>query len=120
MSSHGYGISSISLCLTKSVSRLEFAKCLGALAMERGEDVLRVKGIVRFADTTRPGAVINAVQHTLYPPEWMESWPDSDQRSRLVVIGRDISLSDLLDRFEVAGAVPWTALETSLPTHAMN
>lgn len=118
VSSHGHGIGSISLCLTRVPTRLEFARCLGALAMERGEDVLRVKGIVRFSDTDRPGAVINAVQHTLYPPEWLDEWPDSDERLRLVIIGKNLDVSDLLDRFQSAGAVPWS--EASLPTYTMN
>ncbi len=81
------------------MTRLEFAKALGGLARERGEDLLRVKGIVAFADTDRPAA-IHAVQHTLYPPDWLAGWPDADHTSRLVFITRDIPNAEIIARFE--------------------
>jgi G3E family GTPase len=106
---HGLGISSVSLALTKSFSRLAFAQALGALTSEQGEDILRVKGIVRFSDSERPGAAIHAVQHTLYPPEWLTSWPDDDIRGRLVIIGMNLDPMELVERFSVAGAALWSA-----------
>jgi G3E family GTPase len=57
---------------------------LGGLARDHGEKLLRVKGLVEFSD--RPGgpAAIHAVQHTLYPPRWLERWPDAERdRARL-------------------------------------
>ena len=75
---------------------------LGDLAREHGEDLLRVKGLVAFADDAQGPAEIHAVQHTLYPPRWLDAWPDADHRSRLVFIVRDIASDMLLDRF-VAG-----------------
>ena len=44
-------------------------------------------------------AAIHAVQHTLYPPRWLERWPDSDQASRLVFIVRDLEPDEILRRF---------------------
>jgi G3E family GTPase len=61
----------------------------------RGEDVLRVKGIV---DVGAEGPVLlNAVQHVVHPPQHLEAWPDEDRRSRLVFIGRGLS-ADALER----------------------
>jgi G3E family GTPase len=78
---------------------------LGRLARERGEDLLRVKGIVAFADRAAGPAAIHAVQHTLYPPRWFDAWPDSDRRSRLVFIVRDIAADTLLERFAAGDPV---------------
>jgi hypothetical protein len=49
----------------------------------------------------RPGgpAAIHAVQHTLYPPRWLECWPDADRVSRLVFVVRDLEPDEILGRF---------------------
>ncbi len=96
---HSHGIGTLAVALRRPMSRLDFARALGGLARERGEDLLRVKGIVAFAD--RPGgpAAIHAVQHTLYPPDWLPDWPDEDHSSRLVFITRHIPQADILARF---------------------
>ena len=106
---HGPGIATHSLILATPPTRLAFARLLGTLAAERGEDLLRLKGLVEFADTPGAPTLINAVQHTLYPPERLPVWPDADHRSRLVVIATDIDRAELLARFAAAGAIPATA-----------
>ncbi len=103
------GIATVSLVLTRPPTRLAFARMLGQLANERGEDLLRLKGLVEFADQPGQPVLINAVQHTLHPPERLPAWPSSDHRSRIVVIGIGIDTDDLLERFAEAGAVPATA-----------
>jgi G3E family GTPase len=58
------------------------------LLQARGEDVLRVKGLLNVG---MPGPlVLNGVQHVVYPPEHLAEWPDDDHRSRIVFIGRGI------------------------------
>ena len=96
---HVHGIASLSLRLRQPMSRLGFAMALGGLARDHGEKLLRVKGLVEFSD--RPGgpAAIHAVQHTLYPPRWLERWPDADHSSRLVFIIRDLEPDEILCRF---------------------
>ena len=81
------------------MSRLGFAMALGRLASDHGEKLLRVKGIVEFADRPDGPAAIHAVQHTLYPPRWLERWPDADRTSRLVFIVRDLAPDEILQRF---------------------
>jgi G3E family GTPase len=100
---HSHGIATVAIELRAEMTRLDFAKALGGLARERGEDLLRVKGIIGFADVPSRPAAIHAVQHTLYPPEWFTDWPDADRRSRLVFITRNISSDEILSRF-AAGA----------------
>lgn len=100
---HTSGIATHAVVLHAAMSRLEFAMALAGLARERGNDLLRVKGLVEFSD--RPGrpAAMHAVQHTLYPPHWLEAWPDEDTTQRLVFIVRGIAPDDILRRFS-AGA----------------
>ncbi len=100
---HAHGIYALSVRLRRPMSRLGFAVALGGLARDHGEKLLRVKGLVEFTD--RPGgpAAIHAVQHTLYPPRWLEAWPDggpdADRSSRLVFIVRDLAPDEILHRF---------------------
>jgi G3E family GTPase len=110
---HAHGIRSVVLVLRRSMSRLDFSLALGGLARERGEDLLRVKGLVAFADRAAGPAAIHAVQHTLYPPHWFDSWPDEDRRSRLVFIVRDIPTETLLERFRAGDPVLAETINTT-------
>ena len=88
--------------LEGAISRLDFARALGGLAMARGNDLLRVKGIVAFADRPQHPAVVQAAQHAMFAPEWLDDWPDDDHRSRLVFVVHDIAPEEILDRFAFA------------------
>jgi G3E family GTPase len=105
---HTAGITTLSVVLTQPLTRLDLAKSLGRLASERGEDLLRVKGLVAFTD--RPGhvAIIHAVQHTIYRPEWRDRWPDDDTRSRLVFVVRNIAPEVIMAHFASAAPILWT------------
>jgi G3E family GTPase len=99
---HSHGITTFAITLSGAMTRLDFARALGGLARERGNDLLRVKGIVEFSD--RPGrpAIVQAAQHAMFAPEWLEDWPDDDRRSRLVFVAHDIAATEILDRFAFA------------------
>jgi G3E family GTPase len=100
--SHSRGIAAFAIVLTGAIHRLDFARALGGLAQDRGYDLLRVKGLVAFADRPERPAVIQAAQHAMFAPEWLEDWPDQDHRSRLVFIVHDIAAQEILDRFAFA------------------
>jgi G3E family GTPase len=102
---HTHGITAHSIELEGAVSRLEFARALGGLAMDRGNDLLRVKGIVRFSDRPETPAIVQAAQHAMFTPEWLAGWPDSDHRSRLVFVVHEIAPGEILDRFAFASPV---------------
>jgi G3E family GTPase len=87
------------------MTRLQFAVALGGLAREHGEDLLRVKGIVAFADRAGGPAAIHAVQHTMYPPRWLDAWPGGDQTSRMVFIARNIEPAVILAHFAAGDPV---------------
>jgi G3E family GTPase len=96
---HAHGIYALSVRLQRPMSRLGFAMALGGLARDHGEKLLRVKGLVEFSDRPDGPAAIHAVQHTLYPPRWLDAWPDADRASRLVFIVRDLEPDEILRRF---------------------
>ena len=102
---HAHGIRALSIRLQQPMSRLAFAIALGGLAQEHGEKLLRVKGLVEFSDRPEGPAAVHAVQHTLYPPRWLDRWPDADRQSRLVFIIRDLEPDEILHRFAEGGPV---------------
>jgi G3E family GTPase len=104
---HTHGVAAHAILLPRDGSRLDFARALGGLVRERGEDLLRVKGVMRFSDRPDRPAFVQGAQHALFPPVWLERWPDEDRRSRLVFIVKDIALADILERFSFAGAEPY-------------
>ena len=66
-----------------------FHRWLGQLRAERGQDLLRVKGILNLAGEAEPVA-IHGVHHVFHPPVQLSQWPDDDRRSRVVFITRDL------------------------------
>ena len=107
VAAHTHGIDTFGVVLEGEVSRLDFARALGGLARERGNDLLRVKGIVRFSDRPERPAVVQAAQHVMFAPEWLDGWPDEDQRSRLVFVVHEIPRAEILDAFAFAAPAPW-------------
>ena len=82
-----------------------FAGWLDIMAAMRGDDLLRVKGIVNIVD--RPGrpVVVHGVQHLFHPPTLLDAWPSEDHRTRLVFIVRDIEREAVEDTLRIFGEV---------------
>ncbi len=82
-------------CVTRDhpISGSAFNAMLEMLAVQRGEDLLRVKGILNIAEYPDTPAVVHGVQHAFHPIQWLDGWPDADRRTRLVFITRDIERS---------------------------
>jgi len=81
-----------------------FGAALETLVELHGARILRMKGLVHVAGEDGPMAV-HAVQHTLYPPAWLERWPDDDRRTRLVFICIGLekaSVAQIFDSFLVS------------------
>ena len=89
---------SVSLTFVGAVDWTAFGIWLSMLLHTRGEDVLRVKGLL---DVGEEGpVVVNGVQHTIHPPEHLDRWPDGDHRSRIVFITKGIRPEELLGSLE--------------------
>ena len=91
---HDERIAAACLVFDQPIDWAAFSVWLTMLLHGRGEDVLRVKGIVNVPGLAGP-VVVNGVQHIIHPPLHLERWPDDDRRSRLVFITRDIPRAEL-------------------------
>ncbi|MBV8133616.1 MAG: GTP-binding protein [Alphaproteobacteria bacterium] len=111
IAAHTHGIDAFGIVLSGEVTRLDFARALGGLAGMRGNDLLRVKGIVRFADRPERPAVVQAAQHALFAPEWLDDWPpdwpEGDRRSRLVFVVHEVPRAEILEAFAFASPAMW-------------
>ena len=87
---HSEDIRSFSLVIDQPISRMAFAMAMQLLTANQGEDLLRVKGIVKLAEDPARPVVIHGVQHILHDPVYLDAWPDDDERTRLVFITRNI------------------------------
>ena len=83
---HHDGVRACCLVFDEPLDWTAFGIWLTMLLQSRGQDVLRVKGLL---DVGGPGPlVLNGVQHVIHPPVHLDAWPDEDRRSRIVFIGR--------------------------------
>jgi len=83
------------------------ATWLELLSTYRGEDLLRVKGILNVRESEKP-IVIHGVQHLFHPPVQLEAWPSEDRRTRIVFITRDMgpeTVKGMLEALNDAGSV---------------
>ena len=83
----------MSLVLDGPVDWLGFGVWLTMLLHARGREILRVKGLLDVGGTGP--LLVDAVQHVVHPPVHLDSWPDDDRRSRLVLIGRHLDAERL-------------------------
>ncbi|RAU21154.1 GTP-binding protein [Paramagnetospirillum kuznetsovii] len=87
---HDAHIQSFVFTATKPVSWAALGFALELMISSKGENLLRIKGIVNAQETDMPLA-IHGVQHVFHPPAPLPSWPDDDHRTRIVFITRDLS-----------------------------
>ena len=66
-----------------------FGVWLTMLLHAHGENVLRVKGILRIRGVSIP-VVIHGIHHLVHPPTSLPRWPTADRRSHLVLIVRKL------------------------------
>ena len=82
---HDDGVESFCLWFAQPLEWTSFEAALDRLTAAHGERLLRVKGLLAIAGRSQPSA-LHGVNHFFHPPMAVKSWPDGDQRSRLVFI----------------------------------
>lgn len=82
------GIASVSLTLDAPLDSAALEAWMEELLMQRGADILRLKGIL--AVEGEPRRVIVQSVHMMYEGDYGAPWGDVAPRSRLVVIGRNL------------------------------
>jgi G3E family GTPase len=99
--SHGQGIRSFVIVRDAPLPLEGFAGWLDMVIAMRGEDLLRVKGIVHIAEQPDRPLVFHGVQHLFQPPESLPAWPSEDRRTRIVFITRGVDVQPLDDLLNV-------------------
>ncbi len=97
-SGHDDGIRALSLSTDEPVEMFRFIRWVERLLEEHGDHVLRMKGILNVAGDSRP-VVVHGVQHVFHPLVRLVAWPDSDRRSRLVLIVKDLDVERIVPEF---------------------
>jgi G3E family GTPase len=87
---HDARISAFCVTLDQPLDWPALSMWLELLVASRGENLLRIKGILNLQGHDRPVA-IHAVRHLMHPPAKLSAWPHNDPRtSRLVFITSDL------------------------------
>jgi G3E family GTPase len=97
---HDEHIRSFALTSDRAIPAGTFHLFIDLLRSLHGPNLLRLKGIVKLAETPEKPIVIHAVQHVFHPFSQLERWPDDDHRTRIVFITRDIPEQVLRETFE--------------------
>jgi G3E family GTPase len=104
---HDARIRAFCLSTDAAIPASAFEMFLDLVRSMHGPKLLRMKGIVKIAETPRTPMVVHAVQHLMHPLARLPAWPDGDERTRIVFIVRDIdprTISELFDAFLGAAA----------------
>lgn len=81
-------IQSVSFAFHQPLDWSAFGIWLSMLLHARGEEVLRVKGMLDVGE--KGPVVINGVQHIIHPPEHLDQWPNHEKFSHFILIMRSI------------------------------
>ena len=98
--SHTHDIQTFSLCFEAPVGKAGLMIWLSLLANFKGQQLLRVKGIVNVAGKPY---MVHVVQSVVHEPIPLEAWPTSDQRTRIVFIVRALDRNAIEKTITVLG-----------------
>ena len=97
--SHNDDVSSMSFEVSRPVDPEKFNAWITVMLAEKGQDLLRTKGILAYPNESRRFA-FQAV-HMIADGDFVGAWPEgSERRSKLVFIGRNLNRPQLRRGFE--------------------
>ena len=99
---HGDDIRTYAFTREAPISRAALSIFMQWLADQRGDDLLRLKGLVALTDDPSRPAVVHGVQHVIHPITRLDAWPEGIVRTSIVVIARGIPRDWIADRLERA------------------
>lgn len=100
---HDDRISAVAYTVDDPIPAAVFDVWLETLMLLRGPNILRMKGILHVEGAPAP-FVLHGVQHIFHPPVLLKDWPSDDRRSRIVLIGRDLTDEFLRQSFGFLGS----------------
>ena len=101
---HSGEISAFSMQYKEPIEWSAFVAWIQTLITHRGENLLRIKGIVNIRDETQPIA-IHGVQHIFHQPVRLPEWPNNTRDTRIVFITYNLDekiIRDSLDALQKA------------------
>jgi len=104
---HDDRIRAFSFATDAAIPAAMFDMFLELVRSVHGPNLLRLKGIVKLAETPASPVVIHGVRHIFHPVVRLPRWPDGDERTRIVLITRDLdpdAVKRLFDAFLGASA----------------
>ena len=99
---HHPSVRTLSLRFDQPFTWAAFSAAVELLISLRGQDMLRVKGIVNVDGSP---VVVQGVGHVFHPPVTLDRWPSEDQTSRIVFITRNMEADRLRALFEAVGGI---------------
>jgi G3E family GTPase len=97
---HDARIRAFTLAAESAIPAAAFEMFIDLVRSLHGPKLLRLKGIVKIAEEPGRPLVIHGVQHVMHPPVRLAAWPDGDERSRIVLITRDLEPQDVRALFD--------------------
>ena len=98
---HNADISTFVIRRKSPVSRGALSGFMQMLAEQKGEELLRLKGLVKLKDDPTKPALVHGVQHVVHPVTRLDHWPQTSDTTKLVFIVRNIEkdwIEDLWDK----------------------
>jgi G3E family GTPase len=89
---HDDAVESFVIAFDEPIAWQSLATALEILISLKGENLLRIKGIVNVKESDKPW-ILHGVQHLFHEPVALPDWPDDDRRTRIVFITRDLPQS---------------------------
>jgi len=96
---HTHGTVAIMLIADRKLVWRKLESWLRAIRLEFADRLLRLKGLVDLAEANGP-VVLQGVHHVINAPVELPDWPDSDHRTRIVLILKDADRAAILARWE--------------------
>jgi G3E family GTPase len=97
---HDERIQAFTLVADEPIPAASFEMFIDLLRSLHGHKLLRLKGIVKIAEEPASPLVVHGVQHVLHPAVRLSQWPDADQRTRIVLITRDLTAGEVKPLFD--------------------
>ena len=100
-------VTSVSLREERPLGYDQLIATLAEFLKVYGDDLYRVKGLVRFAEQDRP-VIVQGVQKVFSPLVFADKWPRDKAETRLVLIGKGLDKKWISERFAacVAPEIP--------------
>jgi G3E family GTPase len=82
---HTRSVTALTLIADKPLAWRAVEAWLRDVRIELADRLLRLKGLIAAAEADGP-VVVQGVHHVMHPPVTLDRWPDSDHRTRIVLI----------------------------------